>query len=66
MKIIDLRTGKTLADGLSASEITAEMERRIRLACFESRITPENTETIVANYKRRGFQPFMFDVAADR
>lgn len=61
MRIVDLRTGKVLADKLSATEIGPAMERRIREACYDSRITPENTERIVTNYQRRGFHPFMFD-----
>jgi len=63
MKIVDLRTGRALASGLSASEISTEMEVRIRQACKASCISAESTEKIVRNYKRTGFQPFMFEVA---
>jgi len=38
------------------------MEQHIRQACYDSRITPENIDKIVENYRKRGFHPFMFDV----
>lgn len=62
MKIICIRTGKVLADKLSATEIGPALERCIREACRGSHITSENTEKIVANYRAQGFHPFMFDV----
>lgn len=62
MRIICLRSGKTLVDKLSAIDAMAEMERRIRKMCYDSRISSENTDAIVANYCKRGFHPFMFDV----
>jgi hypothetical protein len=62
MRIVCLRTGKTLEADVSATDVAATMERRIRAACHDNRITPENTDKIVANYQRRGFHPFMFDV----
>jgi len=62
MRIVDLRTGKTLVDNLSVSDVATTMERRIREACYDSRITPTNTDKIVDNYHKRGFHPFMFDV----
>lgn len=65
MRIVCLRTGRTLVADLSASDATATMERRIREACAESRITSENTDRIVANYRKTGFHPFMFDVVSD-
>lgn len=62
MRIVCLRTGKTLVDKLSVTEVSSTMEQRIRQACYDNRITPENTDKIVENYRKRDFHPFMFDV----
>ena len=62
MKIVDLRTGRTLVDKLSASEAREHMHTRIRQACQDSNISEESTTQIIANYERTGFQPFMFEV----
>lgn len=63
MKIVDLRTGRTLVDKLSASEVSEHMHTRIRQVCKVSGISEENTEQIIANHTKTGFQPFMFEVA---
>ena len=62
MKIVDLRTGRTLVDKLSASEVGPHMHARIRQACKDSGISEAAAERIVANYTKTGFQPFMFEV----
>jgi len=62
VKIVDLRTGRTLVDKLSASEVGPLMRARIRQVCKNSGIGEAAAEQIVTNYTKTGFQPFMFEV----
>ena len=60
MKIVCLRTGKTLVDKLSNTEASQLMLEKIKQET--KHWTKENQEKVLNNYAKTGNHPFMFEV----
>ena len=64
MKIICLRTGRTIEKNLSISEASNAMIERLKTTCQQEKWTQENTEKLIKNYQMYSKNPFMFEVRA--